>query len=205
MYNRKLCCKVPVVGPAGPQGATGPQGPAGEDAATDNALLFFQDVPIPAPSSPGTVTSDLLFDISRTDQHGFGASKYLNDSTDASSSIIFSSVPADHYIEIYAFCSVVYQASSTDDSFLRLELHTTSNGGVQSIIDGRTIRGAAHTYLDKNYLAFGPAAFPLASTEADAAIDVISKQAHYRLRFTTGSYGAEVSNVRLVIKARKVS
>ena len=180
----------------------GPQGPSG---ATDNALLFFQDETINAPSSPSTVTSDLLFNSLRTTQYGFGASKYLADPIGPSSSITFSNVPADNFIEIYAFCSVVYQSLSTDDSFLRLELHTASNGGVQSIIYGRTVRGAANTYLDKNYLAFGPAAFPLAPTEVEAAIDVISRQANYRLRITTGSYGAELSDARLVIKATKKS
>ncbi len=192
MYNRKLCCKVPVVGPQGPSGAT------------DNALLFFEDETINAPLSQGTETADLLFNSLRTSQYGFGASKYLTDPSDASSNIKFSNVPANHFIEVYAFCSVVYQTSSTDNSFLRLELEAQGLG-VRSIIDGRTVRGANNTFLEKNYLAFGPAAFPLAPTDADAAIDVISRQANYRLRITTGSYGAVLSNVRLVIKARKVS
>ena len=43
MYNRKLCCKVPVVGPEGPQGTQGEQGATGA-GAQDNGLLFFENL-----------------------------------------------------------------------------------------------------------------------------------------------------------------
>lgn len=204
MYNRKLCCKVPVVGPAGPQGATGPQGPAGEDAATDNALLYFQDFGIP---SSGVISAARLdFDNTKTTQYGFGASKYLTHPSDPSSNITFSSVPADHYIEIYAFCSVVYDDTSvTTNGFLRLELEALGTSPtVLSIIDGRTVRGQeGTTFEDRNYLAFGPAAFNL--TASGPLLHVLDRTTEYRLQATAGPPGVEAQDVRVMIKARRTA
>ena len=75
---------------------------------------------------------------------------------------------------------------------------------MRSIIDGRTVRGQqGATFEFRNYLAFGPAAFPV--TTSGPLLDVLDRTTEYRLQATTGAPGAELEDVRIMIKARRIA
>jgi len=161
MYNRKLCCKVPVVGPQGPEGPEGPQGPQGpqgEQGATgagaqDNGLLFFENLGTSEDKAPAG-TYYLNYDAATTTTDGIY--NFMN-GTAADSLVTFTSVPNGNYwVEIYAHCDAEAGNAGTDN-FITIDLVQQNPGAPNSNhtldIDTRSVSkgGQAH-------ISFGPAA-----------------------------------------------
>ena len=194
MYNRKLCCKVPVVGPEGPQGPQGEQGATGA-GAQDNGLLFFENLGKSEDKEPaGTYT--LNYDAARTTIDGIA--KYI-DGIATDSSIVLSSVPSgDYWIEIYAHCDAEAGNAGTDN-FITIDLVQQNPGTPNSNnpldIDTRSVSkgGQAH-------ISFGPAAYRLGSSLPNPT-GRVDRNATYRLQVTTGR-PYFLSEIKLIIKVR---
>ena len=187
MYHRKLCCKVPVVGPTGPQGATGPQGPSG---ATDNAILWYNITNIVG----GDPAVALTYNANDTVTLGWGIERYL----DSSNNITFSSVPEGNYlVEIYAHCDA-YTNSAGTNNYITLELVRQSGTSGLSIIDidTRSVQKG-----NTNHLTFGPSAYRLTGPGGTIPVNTIDRASTYTFR---GESGIDylLTELKLIIKVR---
>lgn len=186
MYNRKLCCKVPVVGPQGPQG---PQGAPGL-GAEDNALLFFD----PLSLTGGGAAIGPTYSASDTASYGF--EKYIS-----SGQITFSSVPAgNYYVEIYAHCDAEAQSSGTNN-YLIFELNRqTGSSGLNTVdIDTRSVQKGALSHL-----TLGPSAYRLAGPTGTIPSKTIDRASTYELQAQSGIDYA-LTEIKLIIKVRPYS
>jgi hypothetical protein len=189
MYNRKLCCKVPVVGPQGPTGPTGPTGAGTQD----NAILFFNNITV---SAMGTAL--LQYDDIQTQASGIY--KFM-DGTANTSNITFSNVPAGNYwVEFYAHCDAT-AGSSGSSNYVTIDL--VQQNGVSSLspidIDTRSVEKGTQAHL-----AFGNAGYRIGGPTGVLPAFVINRDATYRLRVQVGrDYTLE--EIRLVIKVRPYS
>ena len=182
MYNRKLCCKVPVVGPQGPTGA----------GSQDNAILFFTGIE----NLPADTPTLLEYDNTTTQANGIY--KFMDGGTATTSPITFSSVPAGNYwVEFYAHCDAT-AGSSGSANYINFDL--LQQNGVSSLspidIDTRSVEKGTQAHL-----AFGNSGYRIGGPAAGLPAFVINRDATYRLRVQVGrEYTLE--EIRLVIKVR---
>ena len=186
MYNRKLCCKVPVVGPPGPQGPTG----AGTQ---DNAILFVNNVTF-------TESGEAVLEYDNTTTQASGIYKFMVGPA-TTSPITFSSVPAGNYwVELFAHCDAS-AGSSGSANYVTFDL--VQQNGVSSLspidIDTRSVEkgGQAH-------LAFGNAGYRIEGPTTPVPAFTINRDATSRLRAQVGRPYA-LEEIRLVIKVRPYS
>ena len=194
MYNRKLCCKVPVVGPQGPQGPQGEQGATGA-GAQDNAILFFANLGTSESKAPAGGYDPNYDHITTTSD---GIYNFMS-GTAGGALVTFTSVPNGNYwVEFYAHCDAEADNTGTDNyiTFRLVQINLTTVDSIRTIdIDTRSVSKG-----DSAHLSFGPTAYKFGTSLPNPTLS-IDRNATYGLQIEIGR-PYFLSEIKLIIKVR---